>query len=248
MTPHITKITMAPRRSKRTMKSQFPTQIPNQRNYPNRKGRKGQPDTELGKRGAAVALAKTGLPFSDITKITKIPERTVHDIVHHANENAKRNTENSDALANVNLKSNHRIGRPIKFNDMDRKAVIQLATANASQRRKTYTLLAKECTFQISRHTFATILHDAGYNQCIPEEKPNISAINIQKRLEFCTEHIEYLIVGYWDGWIFTDEMSLVVGSHYGPIRVHRNKHENIIQIASIENDKERLQSCFGEQ
>lgn len=33
-------------------------------------------------------------------------------------------------------------------------------------------------------------------------------------------------IVGYWDHWIFTDKMSLVVRSHYGPNWVYRNKHE----------------------
>lgn len=135
-----------------------------------RNGRQGGGDTELGKRGAVVALAKTGVPFSDIANITGIKEQTARSIFHRVIKNTESNKENNDPLAEANLKPRHRTGRPVKFDAEKRRKVIDIATANASQRRKPFNLLAKECPFQISRHTLAAILRDAGYSQCIPEE------------------------------------------------------------------------------
>lgn len=67
---------------------------------------------------------------------------------------------------------------------------------------------------------------EAGYRQHIPCRKPNLSVKNIEARYNFAVKLKNKPIAGSWDGWIWTDEMYLIVGAHYGPERVIRNGNE----------------------
>lgn len=93
------------------------------------KGRQGTrrgKEVGIGRRGAAVALAKTGLPVRDIAKLIKIPSSTVSGIVQHAEQMAKIN--GGDVLDDINLKPKKRSGRPKKWTAEDRLVVSYPAT------------------------------------------------------------------------------------------------------------------------
>jgi transposase len=104
---------------------------PKGRNY-----RKNHGDTENGKRGAIVALHSVGIPNKDIQDRTGVPKRTIAGILQHVNQNTISNSENSDPLASKNLNRKKRTGRPEKFSEIQKEQLVQLCTANASQRRK----------------------------------------------------------------------------------------------------------------
>lgn len=97
---------------------------PKQKADTEKKGRqntKRGKEVGIGRRGAAVALAKTGLPVRDIAKLIKVPSSTVSGIVQHAEEMAKIN--GGDSLDDINLKPKKRSGRPKKWTAEDRLVV-----------------------------------------------------------------------------------------------------------------------------
>ena len=190
-----------------------------------RDGRAGQAEIGIGKRGAIV-FGSTVASQAKVAKAMGVHRHTVARILHNAYENAAENKENRDPLADENLQTKKRTGRPQRFGVTEREKVVQIATNDASARRKSFTLIARECSFKISNVTVARILDAAGYKQCIPREKPFLSEPNTQKRLAFALARVSKPIEGYWDGWIWTDEMSLIVGTHYGPERVLRRADE----------------------
>jgi hypothetical protein len=49
---------------------------------------------------------------------------------------------------------------------------------------------------------------------------------NKLKRFSFSEKNKNKPVLGFWDGWIWTDEMSIKVGSHYGLVTVIRRKEE----------------------
>lgn len=143
-------------------------------------------------------------------------------IMHNTYENATENNmkENRDPLAHKNLQKKKRAGRPQRFGVTEWEMVVQIATKYASDHRKSFTLLARKCPFKISNVTVSWILDAAVYKQCIPQEKAFLSEPNTQKWLIFALAHVSKPFEGYWDGWIWTYEMSLIVETHYGPGRV----------------------------
>lgn len=86
-----------------------------------RQGTKRGKEVGIGRRGAAVALAKTGLPVRDIAKLIQIPSSTVSGIVQHAEQMVKIN--GGDVLDDINLKPKKRSGRPKKWTAEDRLVV-----------------------------------------------------------------------------------------------------------------------------
>ena len=118
-------------------------------------------------------------------------------------------------------------GRLFKFDDKQLTQVVAMATRDASQRRKSWSAIARKLPFEIHRTSVSTILHDAGYTQAIAESKPRLSEKNTAHRLEFSTywKDIPVRKEGHelevdsdaFDGWISTDEMHFLVGKHYGP-------------------------------
>jgi transposase len=76
---------------------------------------------------------------------------------------SNREGGNSDPLTSENLKPTHRAGRLEKFSESQKRELVQLCTANASQRRKPWALLAREAQFKISRNTLSQILEKSGY-------------------------------------------------------------------------------------
>jgi transposase len=190
-------------------------------------GRTGQKEIGIGVRGAIIGLHRTGLPYLDIAKVVgNVSERTVSKIVKDTITRAEANAENKDTLADENLKIPKRPGRPKKFSEEQKSAVVTLATRNREQRRKSFTQLARECEFEISRQSLAAILAEQGYSRCIARRKPRIVPENQEKRLRFSRKHDNQEVVGFWDGWIWTDEMSRKVGKHYGLDLVIRNPEE----------------------
>ena len=73
-----------------------------------------------------------------------------------------------------------RTRQPQRFDVTEGEKVVEIATKDTSARRKSFTLIARECTFKISNITVARILDVAGYKQCIPWEKPFLSEPNTQ--------------------------------------------------------------------
>ncbi|KAL0636665.1 hypothetical protein Q9L58_004397 [Maublancomyces gigas] len=127
-----------------------------------RQGTKRGKEVGIGRRGAAVALAKTGLPVRDIAKLIQVPSSTVSGIVQHAEQMVKIN--GGDALDDINLKPKKRSGRPKKWTAEDRLVVVELCTRDETQRSKAHSTLAKECPFPIDEHAIKKILSEAGYD------------------------------------------------------------------------------------
>ncbi|KAH8154570.1 uncharacterized protein LAJ45_01098 [Morchella importuna] len=115
-----------------------------------KRSREGHPHTDLGKRGAVIALKTAGHKYHEIARIIGVPIQTASDIYKHAIQNAQENKENHDPTPDPNLNPVTNRGRPQKFNSEQRQAMVQLATRDGSQRRKPFTHLARECPFKIS--------------------------------------------------------------------------------------------------
>lgn len=216
-------------------------------------GRTNQRDIPLGERSGMLVLHETGLPFSDIANVvSKIAERpqpfsetSVARIVRDTKNKAAENKENHNPLAVENLASRRRTGRPKKFTKEHEDYIVWLATYNRSQRRKTYAQLAKESKFKISDRTLTAILKRRGYKKCIARRKPRLVPENKKKRLKFAEENDNKPIKGFWDGWIWTDEMSLRVGAHYGPDTVIRNGDEEYIDDCLTEERQGEVTIMF---
>ena len=129
-------------------------------------------------------------------------------------------------MSEVNLISFSRSGRPPRLTASMKLEVIATGTRNATQRRKSFAQLAREMPFSIHRTSLAKILQNAGYDRHIPRKKPHISGKNIEKRKEFSDSLKDKPVEGCFDGWIASDEMYLLAGSHYGPERVIRKADE----------------------
>ncbi|KAG0636979.1 hypothetical protein HOY80DRAFT_1086323 [Tuber brumale] len=151
-----------------------------------------------------------------------IPKSTVHDIIAHTEIGiAKAKTETGiSPLDNEKLQPAPCSGRLKKFNEEQQLAIIETATHNSQQRCKSFAMLAKEMPFEIHHTSLAHILKPARYNHHIPRTKPKISSNNLHKRKLFSDQLKDQPVQGYFDGWISTDEMYLVVGDYYGPKRV----------------------------
>ena len=195
--------------------------------HPNRIRNK---DTSPAERAAIFALRFSDLEtpptYNEIGKELGIGASTVGDVLRKTSKRAKENTEDHNPLVAENLYPNLRTGRPPTFDKLQCAAVIEIATRNASQRRKSYAQLARELDFEISRFTVSRVLQDSGYSQHIPRTKPFISEKNMVHRKAFSDELKDKPVNGYFDGWISTDEMYLLVGEHYGPERVIRKADE----------------------
>ena len=132
-----------------------------------REGRVGQAEIGIGKR-RAIVLGTTIALRAKVAKAMGVHRHTVARILHNAYENAADNKESGDPLADENLQMKKRTGRPQRSGIKQREEVVQIATKNASARRKSFTLIARENPFKISNVTVARILDVAGYKQCIP--------------------------------------------------------------------------------
>ncbi|PWW75370.1 hypothetical protein C7212DRAFT_345357 [Tuber magnatum] len=158
-------------------------------------------------RGAILALyhhqERHPLSECEIGNELGIPKSTVHDIIAHTETSvAKAKTEMGiSPLDDEKLQPAPRSGRPKKFNEEQQRAIIETATRDAQQ-----------CP--------------AGYDHHIPRTKPKVSSNNLHKRKLFSDQLKDQPVQGYFDGWISTDEMYLVVGDHYGPERVIRKAGE----------------------
>lgn len=191
------------------------------------KGQSTQPEISLGKQGGMVTLHQTGLPFSDIAKeIENVSERTVSQIVKQVYNNAEANDENHNPLVNINLYPKKHTDKPQKYTEHDKGIIVELSTHNRTQRWKSYVQLSHKCPFPISANKFIQILKERSYSKYISRHKPRILPENKEKRLEFSQERIYKPIQNYWDGWLWTDEMSLHIGDHYGPATVIQNDKE----------------------
>ena len=185
-------------------------------------------ETDTGVRGAVVGLRLAGHTFQQIQNLTGLSRSTASSIYQHATTVAAK--ENQDPLADSSLIVKPHTGRPPKFSSAQRQQIVSFATSDASHRRCSFKQLARQAPFPISDVWLARILKQAGYDLHIPRAKPALSKPNQVKRLEFSMDKREKPVQGYWDGWIFTDEMHFVVGSHYGPERIIRNKEEEYHQ------------------
>ena len=122
--------------------------------HPNRIRNK---DTTPAERAAIFALRFSDLEtpptYDEIGKELGIGASTVGDVLRKTSKSAKENTEDHNPLVAENLYPNLLTGRPPTFDKLQRAAVIEIATRNASQRRKSYAQLARELDFEISRFT-----------------------------------------------------------------------------------------------
>ena len=179
----------------------------------------------------ALPQLKTRRPLTvrEIEIETGVPRATASRIIQKSkaisHQEDKENYDlNSTALATPAPKP--KSGRPFKFDDEQRAPVVAMATRDASQRRKSWTTIAREMPFRIHRTSVSTILRDAGYTQAIAESKPRLSEKNAAHRPEFSTywKDIPVRKSGHemgadsdaLDGWISTNEMHFHVGEHYG--------------------------------
>jgi len=98
-----------------------------------REGRTGQAEIGIGKRGAIVF----GTAITSQVRVAKamgVHRHTVARIMHDAHENAAENKENRDPLADENLQTKKRTGRPQRFGVVEREMVVQIATKDAVAR------------------------------------------------------------------------------------------------------------------
>ncbi len=177
--------------------------------------RRGHGYTGLVEKGAVMALhqLKSRKPLSEreIESETGIPHATASRLIRNAERSAAENRENHNPIALENLLPGAKSGRPRKFDDAQRKLVIEYATRNASQRRKPWTTITKELPFSTHHTQVSKILREAGYNRCVAESKPKISEKNLVQRKHFSN---------YWkDRPVTTDQKGADAFDGFAPMK-----------------------------
>ncbi|KAI9684660.1 MAG: hypothetical protein M1829_000033 [Trizodia sp. TS-e1964] len=114
-----------------------------------------QKELTIGKRAAIVALAEISgnekLSQGEIGRKLNVKKQAVSKILKHVDENAPPDATIDDKLETSVLKPNPRPGRPRAISDQDRDRLIECATRNREQRKKSWPIIARECKIYASK-------------------------------------------------------------------------------------------------
>lgn len=154
----------------------------------------GRKSKELsdGSKDQIVSLFQQGISLHQIGKRLKIPYSTVQFIVK------KFRTSSTD-----NLK---RSGRPKSLSERDVRTLVKIVSKNPkTSAPELATHLASSLGKIVTPQTVRNRLHRQGYKARTPRNKPYISKINRQKRLEFAKANANKPME-FWRNVLFTDE------------------------------------------
>jgi transposase len=102
-------------------------------------------------------------------------------------------------------------GRPRKLNDRDHVRILRHVKGHPET---TLRLIQTKLKIDCSLKTISKILHENKYRNFVMKNKPNISKVNMTRRLAFANEHRDWG-VKEWSKILFTDECSVEVGQRY---------------------------------
>ena len=92
----------------------------------------------------------------------------------------------------------------------------------------------KDLGLRVSYETIRNVLEKHKYSSKVTRKKPLLSAQNVDKRLQFASEHVSSFPAEYWDDDIFSDETKIMLHYHNGPQRVWLQPLENKNRIPTV--------------
>ncbi|KAK2944661.1 putative Transposable element Tc1 transposase [Blattamonas nauphoetae] len=172
---------------------------------------------DLAKRGAAIALKRTGISQREIGRQLVVPHSTIQQFfkVH-------RNSR----LANADLKDRPRSGRPrCTTPRQDRFIVRQITNDPNTDTSTVASELPTEDGRQISERTIRRRAAEAGLFHRVKRSAPLLTRGHRQNRLRFAEAHADWS-VDEWRKVMFSDESSVECGENHGQHWVWRRKGE----------------------
>lgn len=156
------------------------------------------------------------LSFDKIALQLNLSKSTAHHVFHRTIANAEK-----DGLKHISkaaLKDRPRSGRSEAMSDYDKRRLLRYATKNKANRLKPWFQCALELGMKHSRHTIDKVFREAGYGKYYPRYKPHLSQQAKKTRLQMALSYKknEEEDPYFWQGCIFTDEMSIEVGLRRG--------------------------------
>lgn len=149
-------------------------------------------ETSIRERQMILQLHSEGYSYTDLSKVFKRSRTTIASIVQRSR---------AGRVAN-----GRRTGRPATFNNREQRLLLQNVAKHPHKSAPTFTReLALASQKQAHPETVRRILRQNGLHGRKPRQKPLISVVNEQKRLEFARKH-EKDDDAFWDRVLFSDE------------------------------------------
>jgi len=167
-------------------------------------------------RAALIALRGiSGNSYKQIEAQMRHTKSTVEKIVAQAHEAAPDSTIHLEDLSNLtHLKP--RSGQPTVFTDEELKRLVEYATANHTNQDKPWVQCARKLGIEHSKKAIRNCFLRAGYERGPPEYKPRLNDQQKKARLDWCLEHQDKPVKGYWDRPVWSDKTAVRIGEFKG--------------------------------
>lgn len=167
------------------------------------------PNTSFDVRQLVVFHSLNGKSCREVSRLLQIPKSTVFNIVKRFREEDR-----------IDLKK--QTGQPSKLSVYDKRVIMREVRKQPKISAPKLTTKLKETTGKaVTPQTIRNLIRNEGYHSRTARNKPHISKINQQKRLDFADTY--YLKdESFWDRVIFVDESKYNVFGNDGKERVWR--------------------------
>jgi transposase len=167
------------------------------------------------KRGEVIGMWKVKTPVARIVELTKIPTRTVYDLIAKYKET--KTTANKE-----------RSGRPRCTSETVDRRIKLIAVRESTNAKKIWQQLKQDNLFQKSTPHFRTIrnrLIDFGLDGRVMRKKPYLKVAQRMRRLQWCKEHRDWT-VEQWSKVLFSDESPFTLFPDSGKQYTRRRRGE----------------------
>nr|AAA88882.1 Tc1-like transposase [Drosophila virilis]CAA89219.1 Tc1-like transposase [Drosophila virilis] len=153
----------------------------------------------------------------ELAEMFSIKLRTIYNIINRAEKENR-------------LELKHSGGRPAKLSRRDHSKILKQINENPQTSLRQLALdLKNDCNKTVSHETVRKVLKMHKYSSQIARKKPLLSAVNIQRRLNFSITNVNKP-AEYWDDVIFCDETKIMLYYHDGPSKVWRKPNTALEQ------------------
>lgn len=161
-----------------------------------------------------------GKTAKELAEMFNIKLRTIYNIIKRAEKENRLHLNNST-------------GRPPKLNRRDQSKILKKIEDNPQTSLRQLALNIKnDCHKEVSHETVRKVLKIHKYSSHVARKKPLLSAVNIEKRLNFSIANVTNA-AEYWNDVIFCDETKIMLYQHDGPSKVWR-KPKSALQQKNI--------------
>lgn len=118
-----------------------------------------------------------------------------------------------EALRHRLTPQKHKTGRKAVLNTPQRKRLIEQVTSSKDNREVPWPAIPRILGFDCGEYAIRTAFKKEGFIRALAPHKPGLSATNIQERLQWAEEHMNWT-EEQWDSVCWTDETWVQPGKH----------------------------------